>query len=334
MSEPTPTPAPAPVPAPAPAPSPAPAPAPAPAPSPAPAPGPTPAPAPAPGDPTPAPAPAPVPGPAPQLGVWPENWRQQIAGDDKSRLTQLERFSDPAAIFKQNLELQAKLSSGTVKTALPDNATDEQKLAWRKENGLPEAATGYEVKLPEGVVPGEADKPLIADYQKFAHANNMTAAQFNQNLGFYYQLQAAERAARVQRDGQFHDNAVSALTTEWGDQNYKRNTTMIANLISSSFPADFVPLLNAARLPDGTLLADHPAYLKGVADQARQIVPVTTLMQPNGDTAKAMSTRRGEIEKLMGDRGSAYWRGPTAATMQAEYRDIVAALPGPQGRTA
>src|ERR1700744_6473820 len=58
-----------------------------------------------------------------QAGVWPENWRQQIAGEDKSLLTQLERFADPAAIFKQNRELQAKLSSGQVRTALPEGAT-------------------------------------------------------------------------------------------------------------------------------------------------------------------------------------------------------------------
>jgi hypothetical protein len=266
--------------------------------------------------------------------VWPENWRQLLAGDDKGRLTQLERMADPAAIFKQNLELQAKLSSGTVKTALPENATAEQVTAWRKENGIPEAATGYEVKLGDGVVPGEADAPLIGAYQEFALANNMTPAQFNQNLGFYYQLQAQQRAARATQDASFHDEAVSALTTEWGDQNYKRNTTMIANLVASSFPSDFVPLLNSARLPDGSLLADHPVYLKGVAEQARQIVPISTLMQPSAETAKANTIRRGELEKLMGDRSSVYWRGPQSAAMQQEYRDIISAASGPQGRAA
>lgn len=257
-----------------------------------------------------------------------------MAGDDKARLTQLERFADPAAIFKQNVELQAKLSSGTVKTALPENATAEQTAAWRKENGIPDAAAGYEVKLPDGVVTGEADKPLIGAYQEFALANNMTSAQFNQNLGFYYQLQAQERAARAERDGSFHDASVSSLTTEWGDQNYKRNTTMIANLVSSSFPAEFVPLLNSARLPDGSLLADHPVYLKGLSEQARQIVPISTLIQPSAETAAANATRRVEIEKMMGDRSSGYWRGPGAAAMQQEYREIVSAGQGPQGRAA
>jgi hypothetical protein len=37
----------------------------------------------------------------------------------------------------------------------------------------------------------------------------------------------------------------------------------------------------------------------------------------------AVADERAEIEKLMGDPRSEYWRGPKAATMQARYRELV-----------
>jgi hypothetical protein len=217
---------------------------------------------------------------------------------------------------------------------MPENATDEQKVAWRKENGLPENADGYvaKVELPNGQVFGEADKPIIAALSGVALEQNVPPGAFNGIVAKYFEIQDQQRQARIAADNSFHDNAVSTLTQAWGDADYKRNTTMIGNLLTSTFPADFVPLLSGARLADGTLLADHPVYLKGLADQARKIVPVTTMIQPNSDAAATMSTRKAEIEKLMGDRSSAYWRGPTSAAMQTEYRDIVKALPGPQAR--
>jgi hypothetical protein len=39
----------------------------------------------------------------------------------------------------------------------------------------------------------------------------------------------------------------------------------------------------------------------------------------------AVADERAEIEKIMGDPGSEYWRGPKAATMQARYRELLAA---------
>lgn len=233
-------------------------------------------------------------------------------------------MADPSQIWKQNLELQAKLSSGTVKTALPENATDEQKATWRKENGLPDTAAGYEIALPDGLVVGEADKPLVAAYQEFAHANNMTPAQLNQNLGFYYQLQAQQAQARIAADNAFHDESLRALTTEWGDKDYKRNETMVANLMNLA-PAGFKDKVLSGRTADGKLIGDHPDFLKWAAEIARQVVPVTTLIQPSAEAAAANNTRIGEIEKLMGDRSSAYWRGPTSGPMQQEYRELIQA---------
>lgn len=228
------------------------------------------------------------------------------------------------------------VSAGKLKTALPDNATPEQKAAWRKDNGLPESADGYvaALALPDGKVFGEADKPIISALAATALEGDIAPAAFNGVVAKYYELQDQARQARVAADATFHDQSVAALTTAWGETDYLRNTTMIGNLVASTFPADFAPLLNGARLADGTLLADHPAYLKSMADIARKIVPVSTIVPANSDAAATMTTRKGEIEKLMGDRSSTYWRGPTSAAMQKEYHDIIVATSQPQGGRA
>lgn len=254
-----------------------------------------------------------------------------MAGGDKAELERLQRFSDSAAVYKWARELEKQFSSGTVKRALPENATDEQKTAWRKENGLPENAAGYEVKLPEGIVPGEADKPLIGAYQEFAHTNGMTAAQFNQNLGFYYQLQGQQQQARAIADDRFHDETVRTLTTEWGDAEFRRNENMIGNLMALA-PKGVSDILLAGRTADGKRIGDHPDILKWQVDLARKIVPITTMITPNVEAAAANKTRMGELERMMGDRSSEYWRGPQANNMQNEYRQLVDAAEQARGR--
>jgi hypothetical protein len=52
--------------------------------------------------------------------------------------------------------------------------------------------------------------------------------------------------------------------------------------------------------------------------------PQSTIVPPGTPNAgKFIGDRIGEISKLMGDPASAYWRGPQAAAMQAEYRELV-----------
>jgi hypothetical protein len=58
----------------------------------------------------------------------------------------LEKYTDPRAVYQSLRDLQAKISKGELKappTPLPENATAEQKAAWRQANGLPATAEDY-----------------------------------------------------------------------------------------------------------------------------------------------------------------------------------------------
>ncbi len=256
----------------------------------------------------------------------------QLAGDDKAALAQLERFTDPAAIWKQNKELQTKLSSGKVKFDLPDNATPEQIAQHRKDNGIPETPEGYEIKMDNGIVPSDADKPLISAYLKSAHAAGRTPAEVNRNLSDYFAIQQQALADQAKADVGFHDDSVAALTEEWGGQEqFTRNTTIIGNLMALAPQELHVPLL-AARTPDGRRLGDLPLMNKFLHDLGRRINPAATLMPNSSNPTAAMGARKTEIEGMMyinGQQNPGYWKNEA---IQKEYRDILDAESAAKGQ--
>ena len=217
-----------------PAPAPAPAAAPSPAAAPAPAPNPAPAPAPVPSDPA---APAPTAddpktivgggadadnrGTAP--ADWPADWRQKgltaagVAADDKGALAMLERLGSPGDLVKKVLEQEKLIRSGQHKQALPKDATDEQKAAWRKDNGVPETPDKYDIALPDGLVIGENDKPIVDNILKAAHGVNLTNDQTKAVLAAYY---AQEKEFLQNRSAEISTNKTQQddeLHKEWGE---------------------------------------------------------------------------------------------------------------------
>lgn len=320
MPDPTPAPGPGPAPTPAPAPTDrVPAPAPAPSPSPAPAPAPSAAPTLAGGRETPTP---------PAAANFPDNWRALLAGDDKSQLTQLERMASPAEVWKAYRELQAKVSSGelgAVPKPLAKDAKPEEVAAWRKANGVPEKPEDYKIELPNGMVVGEADKPLVDNFVKYAHDANMPPAVVNQALGWYYQMQDALTAQQLERDEGFHTDSTVALKQEWGGD-FKANLNAVTGVLNL-FPEDFRAQLEHARTPDGQKLGDTPAFNKALLEIGKMINPAATLLPAAaGGGLAPVESRIAEIEGIMrGPNSDQYWRGESGAKMQAELRQLYTA---------
>lgn len=315
-------------PTPAPAPSPAPAPAPAPVPAPAPSPSPAPAPAPAPGllnpggDPAPSPAPAPTPD-------WPEDWRDKAAGGDPKFRTRLDRFASPADLVKSYRALEQKVSSGEVKAPLPENATDEQKAQWRKDNGVPDKPEDYKIELKNGLVLGEADKPVVAEFTKMMHAKNVPNAMLNEVMQGYFELQDKQQQDMLARDAAHRQTAEDALRTEWGPD-YRRFTAGIDNFLGAA-PDGLGPLLAGGRLADGTMIANDPRFIKWVNNMNLELNPASTLVPAGGDAGKALSSRKAEIEKTMRDDRAGYFKNQP---MQDEYLKILQAEEKMKARAA
>lgn len=259
------------------------------------------------------------------MADWPADWREKLAGEDAKTLNRLKRFGSPKDILKSYAELERKLSSGDMKRATPpDNATPEQIKEWRAEVGIPETPEGYLETLPEGIVVGDDDKELISDYLKEMHASNATPDQIAANLKWYYDFNERQQERQSEQDRTFHDTAVEELREEWGPE-YKANVNMVKNLLSSA-PEGIAENIMAARLADGTLLGDNPNALRWLSALAREANPIHTVTGASGASGmKSLQDEIGRLEKMMGNKRSEYWTGPSADKNQARYRELVAA---------
>jgi hypothetical protein len=266
---------------------------------------------------------------------WPEDWREKAAGGDEAEMKRLSRFASPADMFKAYRALEAKLSSGQVKKeALPEGATAEEVAAWKKEQGLPLKADEYieKMELPKGVVFGEAEKPLVNSFAEAALKNNWDQRTYNAALSWWSEEQVKIQAAREAADDEFHQKSDDALRAEWGND-YRKNVNAIGNILATlpdemhirdGNRTEVGGVLLAARLPNGRLLGDHPVFVKWLANQARELNPTATLLPAGtGDPTGSIDNEIQNIEKLMKDRTSEYWRGPKSGEMQQRYRDLL-----------
>jgi len=254
---------------------------------------------------------------------WPADWRAKVAGDNKAALKTLDRFASPADMYKALEAARAKISSGEVKKALPDNPTDKELADWRKDNGVPEKPEEYKIEPPKGFVFGDADKPLLDTFTAHAHKANWSPKQLNEAVAWYVDQQETIRARQEESDSTFQQQAGDALRQEWGND-FRANINSVKNLLSGA-PQGFTDRLFGGRMADGKKIGDDPEALKFLAGLAREINPAATLVPASGNPMRGIADRMAEIQKMMGDRTSDYWRGPRSSHLQQEFRDLVTA---------
>jgi hypothetical protein len=236
------------------------------------------------------------------------DWRTRLAGDDVAFAKTLGRYSDEAAFGKAHRALQTKLSSGEFKKALPEGATAEELATWRKENGLPDKPEGYveKLELPKGLVIGEADKPIVAEFAAAALAGNVDPKQFNGMVGKYYEILDKQRAAQEDADAAFKTESEEALRGEWQGADFRRNLTAVNNLIAT-WPEGLATNVLAARGPDGRKLGDSPNLIKQLAAIAVELNPQSTLV-PAGttDPGKTVQAELDSIRELRRNKPDEY----------------------------
>jgi len=281
---------------------------------------------PAPSDPANPPAdPAPSNPPTDPGTPWPTDWRSKIANGDEKILAQLGRYASPTDIWNKAKALETRISSGELKalTPFPENGSDEQKAAWRSENGIPEKAADYEIKLPEGMVIGDADQPLIDSFLEFAHEKNLSTDAVDTAVNWYFAAQEAQATQREELDKEVQQANTDLLRAEYGE-NYRPVINGVKNLFAS-FPDGVGEALMQARLADGTPLASDAGVIKAFAQLAHEINPVTTLMGGGTSNMESINDEINKLNGLMANRQSEYWKGPNAEKMQQRYRDLVSA---------
>ena len=261
----------------------------------------------------------------PSSDAWGADWREKHAGDDEKLLKRLQRYTDPGALINATVAAQNKIASGDLKTALPENATDEEKGQWREDNGIPATAADYSVELAGGLVIGEEDQPIVDSFLESAHATNMHPSQVNDALGWYMEHQGKMAEAQDESDEASRAACEDSLRAEWEGGEYRTNVNLANNMLDSA-PEGLKENIMGGRMADGTPIGNSPDMIRFLASQARELNPIATIVPGAGEGAmNAITTEMGELRTLMGDRSSKYWKGPESKQLQARYKELVSA---------
>lgn len=197
------------------------------------------------------------------------DWRKVLAGEDAETLKALERFATPGDYHKSFTEAQKTIRAkqeGVIK--LPgDKATDEEKAAFAKALGIPEAPDKYErAKPPEGLELSEADQDFISTAIKELHAEGGFAAHpevVKKMETFYHramQVQAATMAAAaVQKK-----NEGKAILSKLYGQNLALEMKHAENAVAAFGPRDPAKMRGFLdrQFADGTTVGDDPEFVQ------------------------------------------------------------------------
>lgn len=247
---------------------------------------------------------------------WPEDWREKMANGDEKALKRLQRMKSPLDLSKSYANLDKKLSSGNLKEPLAEGATDEEIAQYRKDNGIPEAPEGYLESLPDGLVIGDDDKPMVESFLESAHGQNADPAFVASALNWYYSQQEEQVAAQVEADKEFRATAEDEMRAEWGNE-YRSNINAIGSFLDTApTTEDGTPLkelLLGARLSDGTPLGNHPDALRWLSQLATDANPAGFVAPGAGGTQlQSVEDEIATIEKMMREDRAAYDRDTKA----------------------
>lgn len=253
-----------------------------------------------------------------------DDWRVRLSGGDEKELKRLARFASEADVYKAYRELETKKSKGELVSKLSKDATPEQVAQWRKDNDIPESPDKYDLKFDNGLVIGEQDKPLIDEFVTKMHTENASPAQVKAAIASYYEILGKQQQEQAESDAAFKDEALEGLREEWGGD-YKKNLNAVNGFLQS-LPEDTRLAFETARTQNGALIGNDPAIIKWLAATAYEINPAASIMPSSiSNPGAAIGDEIASIEKLVGDRSSAYWKGPEAEKMQARYLELISA---------
>ena len=265
--------------------------------------------------------------PGAETAVWPEDWRARLSAGDQRLERRLGRFGEPRQIVDSLLAAEQRLRGG-VRTPAPTDDDPTALAAWRAEAGVPETPDGYEIALPEGVVLGEADQPLVDGFLDSAHRANMTPEQVNHALDWYYRQQDALAAERASADRTVHDATLARLEQAWG-RDFRATVNRVHAFLDDA-PEGLKENLMGARLADGTSFGDSADAILWLERLARRAAPTQTLTPAGaGGPARAMADEIAAIERRMSDDRAGYFKDEAA---QARYRELLEARARTGGR--
>ena len=253
--------------------------------------------------------------------IWPEKWREEIAGaedKDGKRLSRLGRFDHPGRMFDSFLELEQTHKKADIRTPFPEEGNDADKVKWRKKNGVPSEPAGYFDKLPDGLVVGEEDKAGMETLAAAMHAEHAPAGVVHAAMGAYYKHIENSLAQQAENDAKSKRDTDDALNQLYG-VDFRRNINDLNAWLGTG--GEVKDKILSSRMPDGTPLGNDPDTLKWLIGSMRSMNPLVTIPGlGGGDPAAALDDEIAAIEKTMKMDNRAYQADDK---MQARYLTLL-----------
>ena len=247
---------------------------------------------------------------------WPEDWREKLAGTDDKWLKELKRFTSPETFAKSQRSLRQKLSSGEYKrAAMPENATEDEKAEWRKENQIPDKPEDYGIPEVKGHEWSDVDKTIAQDFLADLHAAGTPKPIADQALKWYAKFQQRQIEGRSELDRQNVAAREDALRAEWGPGDYRPHVTLAREMFQDEnfMPAGLREALADARTSQGARLIHNPDFVRFLAQQGLERRGTAGLI--SGEQGARMTGRADEIRRIMREDYDRYVREDLGAEL-------------------
>jgi len=164
-----------------------------------------------------------------------DEWKS-VTDDPKNEFHDMSKKynHNPKEVLKAFKELRAQVSErGFGKPKEKPDPEDAEAIAqWRSEMGVPETPEDY--KLPDGLSIGEEDKPIIDDFLKIMHENDVPDGVPEKAVEWYYQALEKQAETENAEVAEQRKKSEETLRERYG-RDYTAKTNMINNFLKDNF---------------------------------------------------------------------------------------------------
>jgi uncharacterized protein GlcG (DUF336 family) len=212
---------------------------------------------------------------------------------------------------------------GSDKVPLPVNPTDEDLDNIYSRLGRPENASGYDISVDGNLITEE----IATEYADMAHKLRLTPEQANGVLEYYRNSinQSDEQMQQVVQEQA--EQTTAELQREWG-RAFEQKVALAREVVDQFAGSEILQL----RLDDGTLIGNHPAFIKAFAaigDFKSTVTSEDTISDSAMNRQFTPAQAQAEVDAMLNDKSHAYWdrKNPVARERAVQrMQDLMAMI--------
>ena len=212
---------------------------------------------------------------------------------------------------------------GSDKVPLPANPTDEDLDNIYSRLGRPEDASGYEIATDGTLITEE----VASAYADVAHKLRLTPEQANGILEYYKGTIGQTEEEMQQIAAQQAEETAAELRREWG-RAFEDKVALAKDVVDQFAGSEILQM----RLEDGTMIGNHPAFIKAFAaigDFKSTVTSEDTISDGAVNRQFTPAQAQAEVDAIMNDKTHPYWdrKNPVARDRAVQrMQDLMAMI--------